>query len=296
MSEVMPETAIVSRDTAPGSPRRTTGRLELVFAPDAEGRSFLAQQFASYPFHVCRVQYLDPDLPDMASLYLQSSAGGLFAGDALGVSIACKPNAMAHVTTQASTIVYRMPNGEACQRTDLEIGAGGFLEYLPDPVILFPQARLKNRLNLKLASNATAIMADAFLSHDPGGAHKPFGLYSSETEITDAAGRRLVLDRFHTSGMAGRAGKVGIMGAYGMQATILAASTAVTSQSLLAAFREGLADTSSVYAAASTLPNDCGAWVRLLADDGAVLKDTVAKLWMALRRGITGQAPALRRK
>ncbi|MCH9053158.1 MAG: urease accessory protein UreD, partial [Proteobacteria bacterium] len=248
------------------------------------------------PFHVCRVQYLDPDLPDMASLYLQSSAGGLFAGDALGVSITCKPGAMAHVTTQASTIAYRMPNGEARQRTDLEVGENGFLEYLPDPVILFPQARLKNRLNLKLASNATAIVADAFLSHDPGGADRPFGFYRSETEITDAAGRRLVLDRFHTSGAACRAGKVGIMGAYGMQATIFAASTAVTSQSLLGAIREGLGDAPSVYAAASTLPNDCGAWVRLLADDGAVLRHAVAKLWMALRRGITGQAPAPRRK
>jgi len=292
----MPEAALAPRVPPPVSPRRTTGRLELVFAPDAQGRSFLSRQFASYPFHVCRVQYLDPDLPDMASLYLQSSAGGLFAGDVLGVSITCKPGAMAHVTTQASTIAYRMPNGEACQRTDLEVGENGFLEYVPDPVILFPQARLKNRLKLNLASNATAIVVDAFLSHDPGGAHRPFGHYSSETEITDAAGRRLMLDRFHISGMARSAGNVGIMGAYGMQATILAASTAVTPQSLLSAFREGLADMPSVYAAASTLPNDCGAWVRLLADDGAVLRHAVAKLWMGLRWGITGRAPAPRRK
>ncbi len=232
----------------------------------------------------------------MASLYLQSSAGGLFAGDDLGVSIVCKPNAAAHVTTQASTIVYRMPDGEACQRTVLEVGAGGFLEYLPDPVIMFPQARLHNRLGLKLASDSTAIVVDAFLSHDPGGAQQPFGLYNSETEITDATGRRLVLDRFHTTGAACRAGNVGVMGAYGMQATILAASTAVTPQALLAALRDGLEDMPAVYGAASTLPNDCGAWVRLLADDGAVLKAAVVKLWMALRREITGQAPAPRRK
>ena len=296
MADAMPEAAVLSRDPVPASPRPTRGRLELVFAPDAEGRSFLARQFASYPFHVCRAHYLDAELPEMASLYLQSSAGGLFAGDALSVSIICKPNAMAHVTTQASTIAYRMPDGEACQRTVLEVGDRGLLEYLPDPVILFPQARLDNRLSLKLAKNATAIVVDAFLSHDPGGADRPFTIYSSETEITDAAGRRLVLDRFRTSGAACRAGNVGIMGAYGMQATVLAASTAVTSQSLLAAFREGLVDTPSVYAAASTLPNDCGAWVRLLADDGAVLKDAVTKLWMALRRQIAGQVPALRRK
>ena len=139
-------------------------------------------------------------------------------------------------------------------------------------------------------------MVDAFLSHDPGGADQPFGRYSSETEISDGTGRHLVLDRFHTSGADCRAGKVGVMGGYGMQATILAASTAVSPQSLLEALRHRLEDTPAVYGAASTLPNDCGAWVRLLADDGATLKDAVTKLWMALRRGITGQVPALRRK
>lgn len=292
----MADAAVLPRDPAPAAPRRTKGRLELVFTPDAEGRSFLSRQFASYPFHVCRAQYLDAELPEMASLYLQSSAGGLFAGDRLEVSITCKPGAKAHVTTQASTIAYRMPDGEARQRTVLEVGDRGLLEYLPDPVILFPQARLDNRLSLKLAENATAIVVDAFLSHDPGGADMPFGFYSSETEIIDATGRRLVLDRFHASGATCRAGTVGIMGAHGMQATILAASTAVTPGSLLAAFREGLVDTPRVYGAASTLPNGCGAWVRLLADDGAVLKDAVTKLWMALRRGITGRAPAPRRK
>ena len=292
----MGDAAVLPRDPVAAMPRRTKGRLDLVFKPDAEGRSFLGRQFATYPFHVCRVQYLDAEQPHMASLYLQSSAGGLFAGDELDVSIACEANAMAHVTTQASTIVYRMPNGEACQRTALEVGAGGFLEYLPDPMIMFPQARLHNRLSLKLAGNATAIVVDSFLSHDPGGTDRPFGLYGSETEITDGTGRRLVLDRFHTSGADCRAGIVGVMGGYGMQATILAASTAVSPRSLLEALRHGLEDTPAVHGAASTLPNDCGAWVRLLADDGAALKDAVTTLWMALRRKITGQVPARRRK
>ncbi|MFP6743297.1 MAG: urease accessory protein UreD [Alphaproteobacteria bacterium] len=292
----MADAAVQSSGPVTATPRRTKGRLKLVFAPDAEGQSFLSRQFASYPFHVCRVQYLDAALPPMASLYLQSSAGGLFAGDELDVAITSEANAMAHVTTQASTIVYGTADGEACQRAALEVGPGGFLEYLPDPMIMFPQARLHNRLSLKLASNATAIVVDAFLSHDPGGADQPFGRYSSETDISDAAGRRLVLDRFHTSGADCRAGMVGVMGAHGMQATILAASTAVSPQTLLAALREGLASTPSVYGAASTLPNDCGAWVRLLAEDGAALKDAVTKLWMALRRGITGQVPARRRK
>jgi urease accessory protein len=293
MDDVTPAAAITASGSAS---RRTKGRLELVFAPDVEGRSFLAHQFASYPFHVCRVQYLDPDLPDMASLYLQSSAGGVFAGDRLGTSITCKAGAMAHVTTQASTVVYRMPDGDACQHTDLEVESGGILEVLPDPVILFPEARLRNKLSLKLADNATAIVADAFLSHDPNGTDKPFGYYRSETEIIDAAGRRLVLDRFHTTGEVCRGHRASIMGGYGMQATMMAASTAVPPPTLVAALNESLSSLPLVYGAVSTMPNECGAWVRLLADDGAVLKHAVIELWMALRRVITGRVPIRRRK
>ena len=76
----MGDAVVLPRDPVAAMPRRTKGRLDLVFKPDAEGRSFLGRQFASYPFHVCRVQYLDAEQPHMASLYLQSSAGGLFAG------------------------------------------------------------------------------------------------------------------------------------------------------------------------------------------------------------------------
>lgn len=276
---------------------RTEGKLELRFAPDAEGRSFLARQFASYPFHVCRAQYLDPELPEMASLYLQSSAGGLFAGDRLSLDIATEAGAKAHVTTPASTIVHRMPAGEARQRALLEAGQGSFLEYLPDPVILFPQARLRSRLHLRLGEGATAILADAFLPHDPAGGREPFGSYESETEIDDAGGRRLVLDRFRVSGADAQAGTVGVMGGRAMQATVLAVSSAVAPEVLLTVLRQGVETCSpSVYGAASLLPNACGAWARLLSEDGAALTGAMAQLWASAREAVTGTRPQPRRK
>lgn len=276
---------------------RKEGKLELRFAPDAEGRSFLAQQFASYPFHVCRAQYLDPELLEMASLYLQSSAGGLFAGDRLSLEIATEAGAKAHVTTPASTIVHRMLAGDARQRALLRVGSGSFLEYLPEPVILFPQARLRSKLRLSLGEGATAILADAFLPHDPAGGHEPFGSYESETEIEDAGGRRLVLDRFRVSGADVHSGTAGLMGGLAMQATILAVSSAVAPEVLLTALRRGLETSSpSVYGAASLLPNACGAWARLLAEDGAALTGAMAQLWASARGSVTGTRPQPRRK
>ena len=283
--------------TVVAASRRTEGRLELRFAADAAGRSYLADQYASYPFHVCRAQYLDPDLPAMTSIYLQSSAGGLFAGDRLSLRIAAEAGAMAHVTTPASTIVHRMPEGRAEQQAILEAGPGSMLEYLPEPVILFPEARLRSAIRLRLGEGATTILTDSFLPHDPVGADEPFGSYDSETDVVDADGRRLVLDRFGVSGEDAQKGAAGIMGGCAMQATVMAVSRAVASETLLTALRQGLASHGpSVYGAASLLPNGCGAWARILANDGADLTGAVARLWAATREAVTGNCPQPRRK
>jgi len=276
---------------------QTEGRIQATFARSTDGRCYLADQYASYPFHICRAQYLDPDLPEMASLYLQSSAGGLFVGDRLSIRISAEAGAKAHVTTPASTVVHRMPEGHARQQALLEAGPGSLLEYLPDPVILFPEACLRSRLRLRLGDGATAILADAFLPHDPAGTQEPFGSYESETEIEDAGGRRLVLDRFRVSGADVHSGTAGLMGGRAMQATILAVSSAVAPEVLLTALRRGLETSSpSVYGAASLLPNACGAWARLLAKDGAALTGAMAQLWAAAREAVTETSPRPRRK
>lgn len=275
----------------------TRGRLQAIFAADAHGKSFLARQYASYPFHLCRVQYLDPDLPEMASLYLQTSAGGIYAGDRLNVEIRAEAGAKAHVTTQASSLAYRMPDGEARQRVHLSGGPGSLLEYLPDPTILFPEARLRTAITLAPAPGALIVAGDSFLPHDPGGTGRPFAFCAGETRVVDPEGRLLSLDRFHFDGAAWTAGTTGVSGPRRMQGTLVAAGDAAAPETLLDALREGLAKAPpAVYGAASTLPNGCGAWARLLAADGAELTETMTVLWSALRARVTGHLPSRRRK
>ena len=279
------------------APALTRGRLQATFAPDSGGKSYLARQYACYPFHLCRAQYLDPDLPEMASLYVQTSAGGIYAGDRLDVEIRTEAGARAHVTTQASSIAYRMPDGEARQRIRLSGGPGSLLEYLPDPTILFPEARLRSATTLEPAPGALIIAGDSFLPHDPDGAGRPFAYCAGETRVVDPEGRLLSLDRFHFDGAAWKSGAAGVNGERLMQGTLVAAGDAAAPETLLEALREGLAKAPpAVYAAASALPNRCGAWARLLAADGAELTETMHALWAALRAAVTGHPPARRRK
>ena len=89
-------------------PEQLTGAVEasLHFSYGG-GRTVLARQRVPYPFHATRTFYLDQARPDLATLYLQSAAGGLYRGDRVALSITADPHSAAHVTTQAATIVHR---------------------------------------------------------------------------------------------------------------------------------------------------------------------------------------------
>ena len=47
----------------------------------------LRRQRVPYPFHATRTFYLDQSRPDLATLYMQSAAGGLYRGDHVALSI-----------------------------------------------------------------------------------------------------------------------------------------------------------------------------------------------------------------
>src|SRR5687768_10528347 len=80
--------------------------LELHFEAGPDGRTFIGHQYADYPYHICRAQYLDARPSGMVTLYLQSCAGGLFENDHLSFMVKAGVRTAVHLTSQASTIVH----------------------------------------------------------------------------------------------------------------------------------------------------------------------------------------------
>lgn len=272
------------------------GRLEMRFARDAAGETFLARQRAGYPFHLCRVHRYAGDPAGMATLYVQSVAGGLYEGDALAVDAAVDAEAAVHLTTQASTVVHGMlRGGSAAQAVAIRAGAGSLVEYLPDAAILFPTARLATRLSIEADESATVIAGDSFLTHDPQGTGAPFGWLASLVEAQRPGGAPLFIDRWRLPGQAWAARAPGVSGPFGGQGMVLVLHAAAPER-MAAAMREALASCAEVYAGASTLPSGCGAWARLLADDGAALRAGMLAVWSAAREFVTGARPRPRRK
>lgn len=274
----------------------TRGRLEIVFARDPSGRTYLRRQYAGYPYHLCRPLAFAGDPPGMATLYLQSCAGGIFRDDRLREHIVAEEGTAAHVTTQASTIVHSMDRGDARLQVLIEAAAGSFVEVLPEPFILFPQSRFASGLHVRAHESATVVVADSFLCHDPAGAGTMFDRFEGVLRVEDLEGRLLALDRFHTTGAILADRRPGVTGAFAAQGSLFVIRQQGASAALVEALCKATADLTHVYAGASELPHRCGAWLRVLAADAIALRAAMTSAWQAMRDTLTGQTPAPRRK
>ena len=168
------------------------------------GAAISAANMRGYPFHVCRALYQDRDHPGLATLYLQSCSGGIYEDDRLDLTLATAQGAEAHVSTQAATVVHSMPSGSATQRVRIQCEGGSYLEYLPDPQILFPGSRCRSEIAVRLGGDAVALVSDSFLTHDPSGRDGKFASYFSEIVVEDETGKALAIDRLKVDGQAFR--------------------------------------------------------------------------------------------
>jgi len=273
-----------------------TGRLEMTFRPDPEGRTYLAEQYSTYPFHICRAQYMDREMPDMATLYTQSCAGGVFTGDQLSMAIHGQENSRVHVTTQASTIVHRMEGGCARQSVEIVADPGALIEYLPDSTILFPEAKFQSSIIVRRHPDSDVIIGDSFLAHDPNGTDRPFGWYENELVIQQPDKKVDAVDRFAIAGRSFIAGETTAAQHYTVHGTFAVISHQANDCAFVQMLRSCVDTHAGVYAGVSRLPGDIGCWVRYLAIDGVMANTIATSLWSAAREMLTGRSPDLRRK
>jgi len=277
----------------PPPPRGVQADLE--FACEAHGATYIHRQRVGYPFHVGRSLKMAGDPAGMATVYLQSCSGGIFEGDALRLRLAAGEGAAAHVSTAASTVVHSMEAEGASQDVELQAQSGSLLEYLPDPLILFPRARLNSSVRVSVHPGATVIFGDAILLHDPNDRGDRFDLMQSDTLIQDSQGKSLARDRFRIEGGRLARGLAGITGSWKAQGSLFVVTSAKPPDELVSALRLALVS-DEIYAGAASLPNQSGAWSRILATDGAALKAAMFCAWAAVRRTLTGAAPNSRKK
>jgi urease accessory protein len=282
---------------AESAPLAVQPQAELVFTRAPDGHTFISHQRVGYPFHITRPFYLDKVPQGMLTLYLQSVSGGIYRGEALALTLEAEAGALAQVTTQSATIVHRMKtDGAARQDMVIRAGEGALLEYLPDPLILFPGAQFETTLRVAAEPSATVILSDAFTQHDSDEAGGRFARLAAETRIERPDGTLLAFDRFDIDGDVAEAHLDGKAEAYPAHGTLMVVHTGCSAEEMAAVLRDALGSCQGIYAGASTLPQESGAWVRILAKDGLALRAAIKASWTAARLKVSGAEPAKRPK
>ncbi len=233
----------------------------------AGGRTTLLRQNVPYPFHITRPFHLHPARPDLATLYLQSASGGLYAGDDLSLALHVGRAAAAHVTTQSATIVHACRTAPARLTLTATVEPDGFLALLPDPLVLFPDADITTRTDLTLHEGAQVILADAASLHDPSGEDRPFRHFHGATTIRDATGAIRLSDRGGIDGASLHGAAVlGPWRAWGLL-LVLAPAPLLPDPATV----EAATEAAGCLAGASAAPGGLGLAVRLLGPDGGTL-------------------------
>ena len=135
-------------------------RLELVF--EARGsRTVVAHAYAEPPFRISR----SFDVDGAAYVILVCSGPGVFAGDALDLSIRVRSGARVILASQSALQVH--PSAASCPaliRHRYIVEEGGELQAHWDPVIPFAAARLDQRFDLQVDEGSRVYWSDALMS------------------------------------------------------------------------------------------------------------------------------------
>ncbi|MEU4118549.1 urease accessory protein UreD [Kitasatospora sp. NPDC028055] len=283
-----PDTLAVGR---PGK----VGLLELAFERIG-GRTELTGHYQKSPLQIMRPLYFDPARPDLAVTLLMSTGGGILQADRLRTDIRCGADTAVHLTTQAATKVYRMEYDYATQLVNLEAGPGAYVEYLPEPVIPFVDSRLYQRTVLTVDPGATVLAGETVLAGRLArGERNAYQVFASDLEVRRPDGELVALDtvRLEPAG-AGVTGPA-VLGGHDVMSSLYVLSPLAPAARIADALHEALADRGLLYGV-SVLPQDSGAWLRLLDSDTRACAAALRASWDAVRRLLIGvPAPELRK-
>lgn len=134
--------------------QRANGRGEVAFA--STGLTHLYQSGCA------KILLPRSHTPVPEAVFINTS-GGVTGGDRLAFKAEVKENAAVSVTSQAAERIYRSSGGSGRIDNQLEIGAGGSLEWLPQETILFDGSDLDRKLSVNMAENSTFLAVETLV-------------------------------------------------------------------------------------------------------------------------------------
>ena len=238
-----------------------------------------------------------------ALIHLHNVSGGVLGGDDLRVRVAVGADARALVTTTGATRVYRHRPGlpDAVQQTTFSVGAGGLLEYLPDPLIPYAGARYRQVTRCDLTGDGGLFVWDVVTpGREASGERFAYDTLALESVVT-VDGAPVAWEKIALQPKCQALASPAALGDYRSFATLFMcrggqpAATWLALEKALAALADELTIVREVVWGASALAVD-GVVVRGLARDARHLSAALPALWRAGKRALYGLEAILPRK
>jgi urease accessory protein len=133
------------------------GKVRLLFEVDSTGDTQLKDLYQSDPL---RVLFPNTDNNDIIQAALVNISGGLVGGDQIFVDIQLGENTKALIVGQSAEKVYRSLGLDAKVGIKVKVGAGSWIEFLPQETILFEGSRLRRHTHIDIEGDGCAMAGE----------------------------------------------------------------------------------------------------------------------------------------
>lgn len=267
------------------------GYLRLEFA-DRGDRSVMSFMDRRVPFLVQRALYWDEAMPQMPCVFIITTTGCVLQGDRMALEIEVGKNAAAHVTTQSATKVHMMNANYASQMQDIVVEDGGYLEYMPDPLIPHRTSRFLSHTRVSIAETGSLLYSEVVL---PGRKYHHedemfgFDLYSSTIEaVRRGSNEKLFVEKFIIDPRETDLSQTGIMNGYEVFGNVILLTTREKAMQVREAVGADADRKAGLAYGASLLPGECGLVFKVLGMTSESVRGKIREFWRIARKAVTG--------
>ena len=181
----------------------------------------------------------------------------------------------------------------ASQMQDIVVEDGGYLEYMPDPLIPHRTSRFLSHTRVSIAETGSLLYAEVVL---PGRKYHHedelfgFNLYSSTIEaIRRGSNERLFVEKFIIDPRETDLSQTGIMSGYEVFGNVILLTTREKAMQVREAVGADVDRKARLAYGASLLPGECGLVFKVLGMTSESVRGKIREFWQIARKAVTGR-------
>ncbi|PIC63940.1 urease accessory protein [Sporosarcina sp. P13] len=244
-------------------------------------------------FKMLRPHYFDNT--GQACFFLINPGGGYVDGDRYRMEITLEEEAELILTTQSATKVYKTPHTPVVQENIIHLKKDSILEYIPDALIAYREAKYKQNTVIQMERGATLFYSDILTpGWSPDGEWFQYDLLQLKNEIY-LDGQLILFDHLKLQPLEDGVDGIGYLEGYTHLGSMIIISEQVTSDVVQRLYDEVEKDFSDCKVGLS-LMNEGGFTVRILAHSTQKIEELLASCSAFLRKEWYDRAPVALRK